>query len=247
MLKAALCALLLASAPASADPQSLKLLVLGDSISQGFNAVKFGLAPEYNWATGDKINSYKARLEATGYQVQSKNVSIPIAPSHWLGLELYLARGFTPDLVLIEIGANDLCHAVAKPDTIGNVAWTIDRLLEQNPKVQIVLAGVPRISAVYESKKSSQACLDRWKIPLCPAFLSPDLTDKERAINQFKIDSVNAGLRQLASVYPGTVRYVTEIGETPIMAEDISDVDCFHPSPTGQGRLAEAAFLQSWQ
>jgi len=242
MLKAALCALLLASSAARAEP--LNLLVLGDSISQGFNAVGFGNEPAYSWATGDKINSYKARLEATGYQVQAKNQSIPGASSTWLGLELYLAAGFAPDLVLLEIGANDLCGLTAHVDVIGNVAWTIDRLLEQNPKVQIVLAGVPRISAVYESKKSSQACLDRWKIPLCPAFLSPDLTDKERAINQFKIDSVNAGLRQLASVYPGTVRYVTEIGETPIMAEDISDVDCFHPSPTGQGRLAEAAFQE---
>lgn len=242
MLKRAFaCGFLLVCDIAIGAPK-LNLLVLGDSISQGFNAIHFGATPEYNWATGSKIHSYQQRLEQLGYEVNSKNASIPGAPTSWLGLELYLAKSIVPDIALIEIGANDLCNPFNQQDTVWNINWAITRLLEKNLKVQIVLAGIPRLSAVYESKKGSPNCLQHWKTNLCPAFLSPDLSEADRNANQIKIDAANNGLKEIAGHYPANVRYVKEIGETPIQPEDVSDVDCFHPSPTGQQRLSDAAF-----
>jgi lysophospholipase L1-like esterase len=242
MLKHALaCGLLLVCDIAIGAPK-LNLLVLGDSISQGYNAVELGAAPEYSWATGNKIHSYQLRLEQIGYEVTSKNAAIPGAPSSWLGLELYLSRALAPDIALIEIGANDMCRPKNNQDTVWNINWAVARLLEKNLQVQIVIAGIPRLSAVYDSKKGAPNCLEHWKVSACPAFLSPDLSEADRNANQLKIDAANNGLKELASHYPANVRYVKEIGETPIQPEDISDVDCFHPSPTGQQRLSDAAF-----
>jgi len=245
MLKACLVSVLALSSTQgyAKSAKHLNMLVLGDSISQGTDSVGIGLFPEYSWATGSKLDSHLEKLKKLGYEVDAFNVSVPGAHSSALGAEMLLAPPFAPDYVLIEIGANDLCEETLQDDTVGNVASVLHTLVSANSKVQIVLAAIPRLSEVYESKKSSRDCLLTWSVmPLCRAFLSPDLSAAQRAVNQVKVDAVNQGLKELADHFGPTVHFVDEVGEKQVRPEDVSDVDCFHPSAQGQQRLANATF-----
>ena len=246
MLKACLISVLvlvLNMTRAYADSKHLNMLVLGDSISQGTDAVGIGLFPDYNWATGTKVESHLSKLRKLGYSVDFFNASIPGAHSAMLSTELALAPTQAPDYVLLEIGANDLCATSPSDDTVGNVAGALRTLISANPDVKIVLVAIPRLSAVYESKKSSHYCRFVWStIPLCPAFLSPYLSAAQREVNQIKVNAANQGFKELSEHFGPNVHFVEEAGEETVKAEDVSNFDCFHPSVRGQQHLSDATF-----
>jgi len=246
MLKAYLISVLvlvLNMSRAYADSKHINMLVLGDSISQGTDAIGIGIFPDYNWATGSKVESHLLKLRKLGYDVDFFNASIPGAHSALLGTELAMAPTLTPDYVLLEIGANDLCATSPSDDTIGNVAGALRTLISANPDVKIVMVAIPKLSAVYESKKSSRYCQFIWAtIPLCPAFLSPYLSDAQRKVNQIKVDAANQGFKELSEHFGPNVHFVEEAGEETVKAEDVSNFDCFHPSVRGQQHLSDATF-----
>jgi hypothetical protein len=76
----------------------------------------------------------------------------------------------------------------------------------------------------------------------CRPFTSPphDAFSKE---NFFRlIDSYNASLIHVANIYPANVTVAWAVLTNPITPGDISNLDCFHPSISGQQKLAWVSF-----
>src|SRR5689334_14588685 len=125
VLVAVLAALLALAVPAGAFAEKVgppsRVTALGDSITRAFNSQGGGCIPlqdcqAYSWATGSNatVNSYLKRLQAINPAAVASNATrgndaITGAKVAGLNGQALTAISNNPDLVLILIGANDVC------------------------------------------------------------------------------------------------------------------------------------------
>ncbi len=115
------------------DPvRSQTILVLGDSLSDGF-----GLA---------RTEAYPALLvgkaKEAGYEVKIVNASVSGGTSAG-GLQRlpkYLAGPI--DILVVQLGINDAFHGVPVPELRANLQAIIDRTRKRHPAVRVVIAGM---------------------------------------------------------------------------------------------------------
>jgi lysophospholipase L1-like esterase len=218
----------------------IKMAAIGNSVSQGTNAAGVGVYPEYSWSTGTKIESHRVLLEKMrNVKVIAKNVSIVGANSSILHLELNNLGKFKPDYATIEIGANDVCWNMTKY-YIKNIKKAIEWLIERNPNIEIIVIPIPKITSMPKAVNSTQ-CKAVWNIA-CPYLLGSNLTESQRKARQTAIDELNYKLAEMVEDFP-QVSIRPEVAYQDIQAEDISGVDCFHPSIEGQKKLAWLTYM----
>ena len=228
-------------ATCAAQAQPLQMVAFGDSISQGFNAVVQGSNLDRNWSTGLAVKSHRVRLTEQGHEVEALNLSRSGALSGDLAVQFGLLGRLVPGYVTIEIGANDVCDGFV-PGTAANVESLIDRLVERNPDVTIVLAPIPRLLSLYEVNSDLQACRFVWGLfNVCPSILNGELTDNDRADHQRQIDQLNDQLGRVADQHP-QVQFNRAAGDHAFSRADVGTIDCFHPSVQGQNQLSELTF-----
>lgn len=217
----------------------IKMAALGNSISQGTDIFGFGIYPRYNWATGDLIDSVAMKLERElNTPVVTKNLSILGAPSSLLWLEFEMLGDFIPEFTTIEIGANDICQNT-HAEILANIRQILDKLLEKNPYMKIILMPIPRISSIPDAIDTLY-CRTIWNVT-CPYLLGVLVTKEQRATRQLEVDGINYSMGEMVKNYP-QVSFNPEVGTSPITNAEISTVDCFHPSVIGQQHLANSSF-----
>jgi len=124
-LAAAIAVLLAASTDAGA---ATRILALGDSLTAGF-----GVAPE------DAFPARLAqRLQADGYAVEVENGGVSGDTSAGGRARLDWAMDGHPDLVLLELGANDALRGIDPKLTRGNLDAMLERLREARVKVLLI-------------------------------------------------------------------------------------------------------------
>lgn len=169
-----LTSLLLLSGLQSAQAQSARMLVLGDSISSGY-----GMKPEQGW-----VNQLKNKLSQSGYDYQVINASISGETSQG-GLTRLpeLLRQYQPDLVLIELGGNDGLRGLPLKLLQNNLSKMID--LSQESKAQPVLLGIqlpPNYGRRYTQAFAGiyPKLAQQHKIPVMPFILQGIGTDSSK-------------------------------------------------------------------
>ena len=218
--------------PLKADP--LKMAVIGNSVSQGTNIFGIGIWPDYNWSSGRKIDSHLMKLERERHvKVEVENVSIVGATSCLMEKEIkFLKHNFKPDYATIEIGTNDLCLLGFNTDIAEHIKNTIDGLLEKNEQMEIVVSPIPNVTSMYEAIGDKTKCKILWNL-MCPRLLASWLTKEERQEKQKEIDKINDDILDVVEHYL-QVNFNRDVGNRPISANEVSEIDCFHPSVDGQ-------------
>jgi acyl-CoA thioesterase-1 len=164
-----------ALAPAYAQTTPVRIVVLGDSLAAGL-----GIKPE---------QSFPSRLEAA-LKAQGRNVAIAnqgvsgdttaggLARVDWL-------LGDKPDIVLIELGANDALRGTDPAVPERNLAATIEKLKAAGVTVWLAGMMAPRnFGADYVAKFDGlyQRLSDKYQVPLYPFIL--DGVAQDPALNQ---------------------------------------------------------------
>ncbi|HEX6102487.1 MAG TPA: arylesterase [Alphaproteobacteria bacterium] len=159
---------LLAAGPAAA--QSLTILALGDSLTAGFGlGPGQGFAPQLERAL--KENGVDARVIDAG--VSGDTTAGGLARLDW-------ALAERPDLVILELGANDMLRGVDPAETRANLDAMLAKLRAAGPKV--LLAGMraapnlgPDYAGAFEKAYADLAA--KYAVPLYPFFLEGVATD----------------------------------------------------------------------
>lgn len=117
--------------------QPLKLVVLGDSISEGYNASAFTLAPPcqlpYAWLVG-------AGLEAHyGSPVTITNFSVAGTDSLWARSRVDAVIAEDPDLVILAYGMNDVSYGVSPETFQQQIAEIISNISARCPLTEFIL------------------------------------------------------------------------------------------------------------
>lgn len=143
---------------------AVRILVLGDSLSAGY-----GLPEAEDFPT-----QLGARLKADGYEVAVENGGVSGDTSAGGLARLDWALGGHPDLVLLELGANDALRGIDPKFTQRNLAKIVARL--QAAKIKVLLLGMKapgNWGAAYQKQFDAiyPAIAAKYKVPLYPFFL----------------------------------------------------------------------------
>ena len=160
---AVLCLTLLAGATAQAAP--LKIMVFGDSLFAGY-----GLSSD-----ADNIPSrLEAALKAGGHDVKVVNAAVSGDTTTDGLARLDWSLADKPDLLLLELGANDALRGQDPDKAKANLDQILSRLKAAN--IPVVLCGMiaPRnLGAAYSAKFDPmyKELADKYQVPLYPFIL----------------------------------------------------------------------------
>lgn len=238
-----------------------------DNLSESWANGYYGF---WEWLLGkENVNSHNQRADSA-FGVNSNVVgAVNGADMDDMDVQAAAGLGNNPYYVTVELGGNDICqdNASQVPDPLTYIYDYIDGIFVLDPGIwgvgggltggsTVYTASVPDIKQLYDVGKNQTGALglDCEIIWLgtyigfpCGSMLSPGNSEADRlalqAINlQYNqyLDIVSAQANALSqSVYWD---FTWEVWNTAIQGNDISSIDCFHPSSDGQEKLAQATW-----
>ncbi len=261
-----LCAPALAQAPVAATPSNPGLApveslihpgifvvaALGDSISTGMDATNLGDNRSVSFSTGwdPSVGSHASRLQQLmpWLQVRSINVAKAGAKSDDLARQAAEAARYIPDYATVLIGANDACSLLGERSHdlqryVSNVTGAITTLVRANPSIQIRLIPIPNMRRLYDLGASKAHCRIKWSLaPVCRPMFSPIRGAQAKEEFFRLVDTYNASLNGIAHAYAANTTVSWGAASHQFQPEDVSQIDCFHPSQTGQRTLSWLSF-----
>ncbi|MDQ1084630.1 MULTISPECIES: SGNH/GDSL hydrolase family protein [Microbacterium] len=232
--------------------------VVGDSISVGMSACGTRDAcPSASWAFGDDtaVDSIVQRIAAaTGTdEITPLSLARPGARVADRVDAVQNARGQTADLVLVEVGSNDVCASdVSQITPVGEFGASYRELLETIragvPEAPIVAYSIPDLLQLWEGGRSDPATVRLWnQSPSCSTLLGDADSDAAADVQRREdvVDTLagyNAAIVEACAAVTGCVSDDGAVSQVAFSPDDISEVDRFHPSLAGQAALAAAAW-----
>lgn len=226
---------------------------VGDSLSTGFNAKRFGNNKSLSWSTGSdkRVNSHFQRYAALfpDAEVKAVNAAVPLSTVEQLAGQVSRLLKSHPDYVTVAIGANDVCSW--NDDYEAELAAFSDELhaqvaalVESKPSIKISLMPVPNLYNVWQVSHKKPFCQLKWDlIKTCPALLSSKADDESRAGLVERVVAANAAIAEVAAAYPDNVLFNPEVANAKFEWAQLSPIDCFHPSIDGLNLIAD----KTWQ
>ena len=260
-------ALLAGTAQATKVPRVMA--ALGDSITRGFNTSGPGCptgpsldCPQNSWATGTNptVDSVRERLDAISPQpLTAYNDAVSGARAVNLLGQAETAAAQDPDFVLIEIGANDACALPSPTPTATfreQVRSALQVLVSGNKQVYIQLMSIPDINnlrTIFAEPPDPNA-IGRWAaFQVCQGLLANPLStepadEARREAFRAQVIAYNETLEEVCAEFKRCIWDDEAVFNSSFTTADVATVantptaDYFHPSVSGQAKLAEAAW-----
>lgn len=244
------------AAPSPPPPSSIASI--GDSITRAADVCCwYGDHPGSSWSTGgaawDGVSSHFERLRALDPDIRNYNDARSGARMSDGPGQAQLAVGQRAQYVTVLLGANDVC--TSSPSTMTPVpiftaqAHETLRVLGSGlpRRAHIFVASIPDITQLWELYHGDATAEWVWEtFGICQSLLDPTRTDADRLAVAQRIDDFNAALAQECSAltrcrYDGGAVHAYQFDKG-----DVSTLDYFHPSLSGQAHLSSVTWAASW-
>ena len=258
LLVVAVLALLIPAAVARAGTPPLPgtMASTGDSITRGFDATLFGCfladCPQDSWATGSNatVNSQYLRVRALNPAVVAYNDAKTGAKMTALDGQLKTAAGQGVQYATVLMGANDLCTSTIAGMTPtatfqAQFQMALSDFFTADPNAHLFVSSIPNLYQLWSLLHTKAS--GTWRtFGICQSMLSSSNTETQRqqvvAREQADNDALATVCGQFANCrWDGLATY----GYT-FTTSDVSTVDYFHPSVTGQKNLAATTWHASF-
>lgn len=234
------------------------IAVVGDSMSVGMSACGTRDAcPAASWALGtdSAVSSIRERLVSAegGAEIEPLSLARPGAVVADRVTAVEKAKGKAADLVLVAVGTNNVCtSSMDKVTPVDEFGQTYRELLETIragvPDAPIVATSLPDIRQLWEAGRSDSTIVRLWnESPSCRTLLGD--ADSDAAADEARRDSVmetwagyNAAIIEACAGVSACTTDDGAISRISFSLDDISTADHFHPSASGQAKVAEAAW-----
>jgi hypothetical protein len=221
----------------------------GDSITRAFdvNGSHFlSDAPAESWSTGTDpaVNSEASRLRAQNPALVTTNVAKTGAKMAALDGQLTAAAGQHVGFVTVLMGANDVCtSSVGTMTPTATFSAQFDAAMAHftaaDPGAIVQVASIPDVYQLWTLLHTNRSARTAWAIyGVCKSMLSSTATESQR---QTVLAQERADNEALASVCARYTQCRWDGGAAfgvAFTAAQISTVDYFHPSVSGQALLA---------
>lgn len=232
---------------------------LGDSITRANDVCCwYGDHPAQSWSTGDfpydGIASHYERLAAAHPTIigHAYNDAVSGARARDLASQVAKAVAQKAQYVTILIGANDLCtSSVSTMTSTGDfgslVSAALADLHQQLPKTHIFVSSIPNLYQLWSILHTNPLAQFVWSTAhICQSMLASANTEDQRqqvVARELEFNEILAGAcGQYANCrWDGntTYNYAFSTGQ-------VSTLDFFHPSLSGQAALAQVTWAASW-
>jgi len=233
----------------------------GDSITRGFDATLFPClladCPQYSWATGTStsVSSHWLRIRGTrsASAVQATNVAKTGAKMLALGGQLG-AVPTTAQYVTVLMGANDVCTAnegaMTPTDTFRQqFSDALAAFYKTHPSAYVFVASIPNVYQLWATLHTNRSAASAWRtFDICQSMLSTanDEPTRQRVL-QREVDFNSALASVCGSVAGGRCLFDNNaVFNYAFQPREVSTVDYFHPSITGQATLAALTWKASY-
>jgi lysophospholipase L1-like esterase len=233
------------------------MAALGDSITRGVGS-GFWLfdAPSYSWSTGtvSSVNSHYLRIKAANPAIYGKNYNY--AKTGVKVSDLARQTGLVStsiQYVTILIGANDVC--TSSEATMTSVQTFHDQfqsamnmLTSRAPNARIYVISIPDVYHLWDLFDTNSTARSKWsQYRTCqsmlanPTSMQPADVARRSRVRQRNID-FNTQLQLVCAAFTQCRFDGNKSFNYQFAASDISTVDYFHPSRTGQATIARVTW-----
>jgi lysophospholipase L1-like esterase len=236
----------------TARPWPRSMAAIGDSITQAVDVASPLNGPwaAHNWATGrdprDAVVSHYERIRSEERAISGAafNLSVAGARMRDAPRQARLAVARHVDYVTLLLGANDVCAPTLDSMTpVDSFRRSFNRAMETLtgglPDSTIYVVSIPNVYRLWDVLHRSPAARAAWRtFGICQALLSEQRSERERRLVQSRVESFNRSLEGVCAAHPGCYFDHDVVYSYRFTAGDVSKIDFFHPSLSGQRQLA---------
>ena len=243
--------------PSATLPDISTIAVVGDSMSLGVNAcADAGVCQQVSWAVGSDpaVNSVAARwAQLSGTTPETMALARPGAGIGTRDAAIRALTDSDADLVLVLVGANDICtasmSAITPTETFAaGYADLLARTRAALPEATVVALSIPDLLQLWRVGRDDPSAVKAWNSSTsCTSMLGNATSDApedeaRRTIIQETIDADNAAIVAACAATEGCVSDGGAVNAVEFTTAEVSTIDHFHPSVAGQAAIAAAAW-----
>jgi lysophospholipase L1-like esterase len=244
----------------AAEPLPSSMAAIGDSITRANDTCCwYGDHPSNSWSTGgaswDGVSSHYERIRAmkptiAGYAYNDARSGARMSDAPGQAAKA-VAQGAM--YVTIQMGANDLCtsststmtSAEAFRDQFRQTLATLNSGLPSGAR--IFVGSIPDVYHLWELYRSDPVARSVWAAAgICQSLLSLSNTDTQRQAVRDREVAFNAVLAQECGQYANCKFDGNAVFDYRFTKSQVSKLDYFHPSLSGQAALAAVTWRASW-
>ncbi|HJP66491.1 MAG TPA: SGNH/GDSL hydrolase family protein [Actinomycetota bacterium] len=248
------------TAEAVTPPLPSSMAAIGDSITQAFDVCCwYGEHPSKSWSTGndgtDVILSHFERIKAVNPAMagHGSNDSVTGANMADAPGQAAAAVAQQASYVTILMGANDVCTSSPATMTSTDVFRSqFDATLQTleaglPPDAHIFVSSIPNVFQLWKTLHNSGWAQSVWfAAQICQSMLSPFNTRSDRRAVLDRERAFNDILAQECAAYANCRFDGYATFNYSFTAQQVSTLDFFHPSISGQKILAQITWQASW-
>jgi lysophospholipase L1-like esterase len=253
-------ALLVVPAASAAPPLPTSMASIGDSITRATDVCCwYGDHPAQSWSTGggafDGIQSHYERIRAVQPAITGHNYNDARAGAKMRDAAGQAQTAVTQGAryVTVLMGGNDVCA-----DTISQMTSVEDFRAQFTTAMNTLSAGLPAGSHVFVSSipniyqlwallhTNPRAQLVWTLAGICQSMLSPFNTEQDRQTVLAREQQFNQVLSEVCATYTFCRFDDLVVFSYRFSAGQVTTLDYFHPSLSGQSALASITWARSW-
>jgi lysophospholipase L1-like esterase len=234
------------------------MAAIGDSITQAADVCcYYGDHPGQSWSTGgwwDPVRSHYERIRTANPAINGRahNDAVDGAQMAAAPTQAAAAVAQGVDYVTILMGANDLCTsspATMTPTSAFRDSFqaALQTLHDGLPNAHVFVSSIPDLYHLWQVLHGNWAAQAVWAYAgICPAMLSRANTEADRQLVAARETEFNQVLGDVCATYDNCRWDGGAVYRYPFTTSDVSTLDYFHPSISGQAALANVTWATSW-
>jgi lysophospholipase L1-like esterase len=255
-----LAAALLAPVASAAPPLPTSMAAIGDSITRATDVCCwYGDHPAQSWSTGggsfDGISSHYERIRAVQPAISGRNYNDARAGARMRDApgQAQVAVGQGARYVTILMGGNDVCTSsistmTSVADFRSQFTSTMNVLATGLPPGSVVfVSSIPNVYQLWALFRTDPAAQLVWALAgICQSMLSPSNTEQDRQTVLAREQAFNQVLAEVCAQYAACRFDGLAVFNYAFTRGQVTKLDYFHPSLSGQAALASITWSRSW-
>jgi len=259
-------AALAVTSPAAAATTSVALpnsmASSGDSITRAYDSTSNGCflsdCPQYSWSTGTaaptSVNSQYQRILAANSAISGHvyNDAKTGAQMAALDGQLTTAASQAVQYATVLMGANDVCTssiATMTPTTTfqSEFQTALTDFFNADPNAHLFVSSIPNVYQLWSLEHTNSTAAFEWKnFKICQSMLSASNTEAQRQTVLSQEEADNNALASVCAQFANCKWDNLATFNYAFKTSDISTIDYFHPSISGQNTLAGITWSASY-
>src|SRR5215216_7024646 len=243
----------------AAPPLPSSMAAIGDSITRAYDVCcSYGDHPGQSWSTGstsyDGIASHYERIRRVNPAIAGRAYNDAVSGAKMAQAPNQATQAVSQGAryVTILLGANDLCTSslstMTSTDTFrAQFSQAMATLMAQDRKPYVFVSSIPNIYQLWQVLHTNS--LARWvwaNFRICQSMLAATNTETQRQQVVAREAAFNQVLADVCASYARCRWDGEAVYNYQFSASQVSTLDFFHPSLSGQAALARVTWAASW-